>query len=151
MSVFSCSAILLSQEYHFLRVKASINPERLSRGQEGQLILHFTNEKGVTINPQPAFIIELGSSGELAFPKDFFTSSDLKMTLSEEDGYEFLDLTKSVAIPFVVKLEATRGSHSLMGKIKYFARSKKDGWCLKNTIEFSASFYTSNRVFKKKE
>jgi hypothetical protein len=36
---------------------------------------------------------------------------------------------------------AKQGSHLLEGKIKYFACSREEGWCLKNTSKFSAAFY----------
>lgn len=140
-----------ADEFTLLRVKASVSPSRLSRSQEGKVTLIFTVEKGIKINSQPAFTIELDSSDELTFPKDFFSSSDLEIEIFEEYGKEFLNLSEPVAIPFTVKLEAKRGSHMLSGTIKFFASSIDEGWCLKDKIKFSASFYTSNRIVKKPE
>ena len=53
----------------------------------------------------PVFTIELGSSQELVFPKDFFTSSDLEMEILEKDGKEYLNLKEPVSIPFTVSLK----------------------------------------------
>jgi hypothetical protein len=133
-----------------LQVSARIVPPRLARGQEGYIELKFTARQGITVSPMPAFTIELGSSQELVFPKDFFTSSDLEMEILEEEGKEYLNLAEPVAIPFTVSLEARRGSHRIEGWVKYFACSLEEGWCLKDKTRFSASFYTSNRVYQKK-
>ena len=137
-------------EKSLLQVRARILPQRLARGQEGYIELRFSAQEGITISPMPVFTIELGSSQELIFPKDFFTSSDLEMEILEEEGKEHLNLEESVSIPFTVRLEARRGSHRIEGSIKYFACSLEEGWCLKEKAEFSASFYTSNRIFQKK-
>lgn len=132
-----------------LKADASISPRWLSRGQEGKVVLKIKLAEGVTINPLPSFVIECNPSSELIFPKNFFTASDLEIEIIEEDGEEFLDLGKPIEIPFTVSLEAKRGNHSFEGKIKYFAFSRKEGWCLKSTTKFTASFYTrSTRVIK---
>ncbi|NOR15065.1 MAG: hypothetical protein GQ544_05135 [Candidatus Aminicenantes bacterium] len=133
-----------------LQVRASIVPPRLARGQEGHIRLKFSAKAGITISPMPVFTIELGPSQELVFPKDFFTSSDLEMEILEEEGKEYLNLKEPVSIPFTVSLNAKRGSHRIEGWVKYFAFSFEEGWCLKEKAEFSASFYTSNRIYDKK-
>jgi hypothetical protein len=132
-----------------LKVSASISPRYLSRGQEGKVVLRIRLSEGITINPQPSFIIECNPSDELIFPKNFFTASDLEIEIKEETGEEYLDLEKPVEIPFTVSLEAKRGNHSFDGKIKYFAFSKQEGWCLKSTAKFTASFYTRSTRIKK--
>jgi hypothetical protein len=137
------------QTQRLLQVRARIVPQRLARGQEGHIELRFTARKGITISPMPTFTIELGASRELVFPKDFFTSSDLEMEILEEDGKEYLNLEEPVMIPFTVSLEARRGSHRIAGVVKYFACSLEEGWCLKDKTDFTASFYTSNRIHKK--
>jgi hypothetical protein len=131
-----------------LQVRASVAPRRLARRQEGRIELRFTVREGVTISPVPHFTIELSPSEELAFPKDFFTDSDLEMEIVEEEGRQFLNVSETVSIPFTVKLEARRGSHRIRGRIKYFGCYLKEGWCLKDTTTFSASFYTSNQVIR---
>lgn len=133
-----------------LKVEASISPKRLSRGQEGKITLKISVEKGIIISPQPSFIIEFNPSGEVILPKNFFTASDLEVETSEENGAEYLNLKKPINIPFSVSLKAERGNHILKGKIKYFACSKKEGWCLKSNAKFSASFYTRKTIVKKK-
>jgi hypothetical protein len=138
------------KEENCLKVNASINPRYLSRGQEGKVVLKITLAEGITINPQPSFIIECEPSYELIFPKNFFTASDLEIEIIEDTGEEFLDLEEPIEIPFTVSLEAQRGNHSFGGKIKYFAFSKQEGWCLKSTAKFSASFYTRSTRVKKK-
>lgn len=146
----SCLVVFAQKEQNCLIVDASISPRYLSRGQEGKLILKITLDKGITINPQPAFIIECEPSYELIFPKDFFTASDLEIEIIEEDGDEFLNLDIPIEIPFTVSLDAKRGNHTFDGKIKYLAFSKQEGWCFKSTAKFSSSFYTrSTRVEKK--
>ena len=137
------------KEEDCLRVDASVSPRWLSRGQEGQVVLKIKLADGITINPQPSFVIECDPSDELIFPKNFFTASDLEIEIKEENGEEFLDLEKPIEIPFTVSLEAKRGNHSIAGRIKYFAFSRQEGWCLKSTTKFSASFYTrSTRVIR---
>lgn len=141
-------ASLEAAEDDLLKVEASLRPKSLSRGEEGQVVLKVLVRPGITIRPHPSFTIEFGPSRELIFPKVFFTHSDLNMEVLEEAGEQYLNLTKPVEIPFVVNLEAKRGGHILEGKIKYFAFSKKDGWCLKNTARFSVPFFTRQSVKK---
>lgn len=136
------------KEVDCLKVDASINPRWLSRGQEGKVVLKIKLSEGITINPHPSFIIECNPSNELIFPKDFFTASDLEIEIKEEEGDEYLNLDKPIEIPFTVSLEAARGNHSFAGRIKYFAFSQQDGWCLKSTAKFSASFYTRSTRIK---
>lgn len=136
-------------QFSLIQVQATVVPRRLARGQEGKIELRVRVKEGITISPLPAFTIELSPSDELAFPKDFFTASDLEIEILEEEGKEFLNLKEPVAIPFTVKLEASRGSHMIQGRVKYFGCSLDEGWCLKESTKFSTSFYTSNRIYKK--
>lgn len=145
-----CLSAFAQKQADCLKVNASISPRYLSRGQEGKLLLKIILAKGITINPQPSFIIECDQSNELIFPKNFFTASDLEIEIIEEAGGEFLNLEDPVEIPFTVSLEAKRGNHSFGGRIKYFAFSQQEGWCLKSTAKFSASFYTRSTRIKKK-
>lgn len=140
---------LFAEEGDFLKVDASIIPTRLSRGQEGKVVLKLKLASGVTISAQPAFIIECGPSEELIFPKNFFAASDLEIEIKEEDGKEFLMLENPIEIPFAVSINAERGNHIFEGKIKYFACSKEEEWCLKSSAKFSASFYTRSTAVKR--
>jgi hypothetical protein len=156
-SVFGLAIILLiyasgsaQKEADCLKVNASISPRYLSRGQEGKVVLKITLAEGVSINPMPSFIIECNPSYELIFPKSFFTASDLEIEIKEENGEEYLHLGNPIEIPFTVSLDAKRGNHSFSGRIKYFAFSEEEGWCLKSTSKFSASFYTRSTMLKKK-
>jgi len=149
--VFSFLLVIASPavEENPLKIKASVEPQRLSRAQEGMIVLELTTDKGITISPQPSFIIEFDPCEELIFPKNFFTSSDLGIEVLEDNGLEYLNLKDPVEISFTVNEEAKRGSHTLQGKIKYFACSQ-NGWRLKICSKFSVSFYTrSSRVRKK--
>jgi hypothetical protein len=137
------------KEEQCLKVDASISPRWLSRGQEGKVVLKIKLIEGISVNPQPSFIIECSPSNELIFPKNFFTASDLEIEIKEENGEESLNLEKSIEIPFTVRLEAQRGNHTFEGRIKYFAFSKQEAWCLKNTAKFRASFYTRSTSIKK--
>jgi hypothetical protein len=74
----------------------------------------------------------------------------LEIEIVEEKTNEFLNLKDPIEIPFTVSLDAKRGNHSFEGKIKFFAFSKQEGWCLKSTAKFSASFYTRSTMVKKK-
>jgi hypothetical protein len=130
------------QEEECVKVEASISPRWLSRGQEGKVVLKIKLAEGITINPQPSFIIECNTTEELIFPKNFFTASDLEIAIKEENGKEVLDFKDPVEIPFTVSLESKRGNHTFGGKIKYFAFSKQESWCLKSSVKFQASFYT---------
>jgi len=143
---FLCAA----QEDELLKVESSINPRQLSRGQEGKIILKLSIKEGIIISPLPDFIIEFTPQEDIVFPKNFFTASDLNLGVLEEGGESALDLSKPVEIPFTISLQAKRGSHILDGRIKYFARSREEDWCLKSSAKFSASFSTWSSVAKKK-
>jgi len=132
---------LFPQADDLLKVEASISPGRLSRGQAGRVILKFSIQDGLTINPLPSFTVEIGPSDELVFSKNFFSASDLEIEILEEDGKEYLDLSRQIEIPFTVSDGAERGIHNMEGKIKFFAVSINEDWCLKTTASFSASFY----------
>jgi hypothetical protein len=148
LSIVSLAVCLFAQE-DLLKVESSINPLRLSRGEEGKVILKISVSKGIAISPQPALTIEFSPGEELVFPKNFFTSSDLNIEVLEENGQEYLNLKKPVEIPFTVNPKAKRGIHILEGKVKYFARSNKEGWCLKRSSKFSATYYTRITIVKK--
>ena len=139
--IFMVFSYLGSQEEDLIKIDATINPRRLSRGSEGSVVLKFNVKEGITINPQPSFTIELSPSEELIFSKYFFSASDLEIEIQEEEGKEYLVLTKQIEIFFKVSDEAVKGMHSLEGKVKYFAFSKAENWCLKTTSLFTASFY----------
>jgi hypothetical protein len=124
-----------------LKVEASVTPKNLLSGKEGKLVLKLGVQEGITISAQPFFVIELNPCEELAFPKSSFTESDLKIEILEESGSKSLNLEKPIEIPFLVRLKAKRGSHSLEGKIKYFACAKEQGWCLKDKAKFTASYF----------
>ncbi|MGB3860812.1 MAG: hypothetical protein WBF32_04515 [Candidatus Aminicenantaceae bacterium] len=134
-----------------LKVNVSINPMRLRRGEEGKIVLKFTVKEGIRISSQPSFTIDLEPSDELIFPKNFFSASDLKIGIKEEDGKEYLDLKGPIEIPFSVNMDAKSGNHIIGGKIRYFACSQEEGWCLKYTAKFSSAFFTSSRIFQKKK
>jgi hypothetical protein len=147
---FTLSLFSLAEEEKPLKIKSSLSPARLSRAQEGKVVLELVVEKGITISSHPSFIIEFIPCEELIFPKNFFTASDLEIETNEENGHEYLNLKKPIEIPFTVSAEAKRGRHTLLGKIKYFACSTQEEWCLKVTSEFSASFYTRQTTLKKR-
>lgn len=132
-----------------LKIEASIRPKSLSRGEEGKVVLKVTTGPGITLSPHPSFTIEFAPCPELVFPKDFYTHSDLDMEVLEDSEETFLDTSRPVEIPFTVSLQARRGSHILKGKVKYFAFSKKEGWCLKDTAKFSVSFSTRQLAINK--
>ncbi len=151
-----CLFFILSSFVNFatedvlLTIKASIDPRSLLRGQEGKVVLNFEPERKVVIKTQPSFTIELDPSDELVFPKNFFTASDLEIEILNEDDDEYLNLVDPVEIPFTVNLDSKSGMHKLEGKVKYFAYSKEEEWCLKSSSKFSVSFRTSSRTVKKK-
>jgi hypothetical protein len=150
LAVLTVVFFLSAMEDDSLKIKASINPKRLSRGEEGKVTLELSLKEGISISQQPSFVIEFNPSEELNFPKNFFTASDLEIETVEQDGEEYLNLEKPVEIPFSVKLEANRGNHALKGKIKYFACCPNEGWCLKSKATFTAPFYTRRTVVSKK-
>jgi hypothetical protein len=131
-----------SDEQLLLSIEASVSPARLSRGQEGKVILNISPQEGIFVNSQPYFTVELDPSDELAFPKNFFSATDLEMGNIEMEGINYLNLEEPIEIPFTVSLEASRGNHTLEGKVKFFAFSKKDGAVVKTATRFQAAFYT---------
>jgi hypothetical protein len=145
--VFLCILILclslfvVAEDEDLLKIEASSSPKRLSRGQKGNIVLKLTLAEGIFISPEPSFIIEFSPCEELVIPKSLSTDSDLEIDILEENGEDYLELSEAIEIPFTVRLMAKQGSHLLEGKIKYFACSKEEGWCLKYTSKFSAAFY----------
>ena len=133
-----------------LKIDGSVQPKRLSRGEEGRIILKLQVQEGVFLSAQPFFIIEFAPVTEIVFPKNFFTASDLNIGLIEEKTGSSIDLSKPIEVPFTVSLDANPGGHILEGRIKYFARSPQEDWCYKTTSKFSIAFSTRTTVFKKK-
>lgn len=148
---FLLLGFVLSGVEDLLKVDVSIAPRRLRRREEGKIVLKFSVKEGIRISSQPSFTIDLEPSDELIFPKNFFSASDLEIEIKEEDGKEYLDLKGPIEIPFSVNMDAKRGNHTIGGKIKYFACSQEEAWCLKYTAKFSSAFFTSSRIFKKKK
>jgi hypothetical protein len=132
-----------------VKVECRIVPLRLSRGEEGRVVLTISVRPGVVINAQPPFVVEFGPCEELVFPKNFYTASDLGVDVVEENGRERLSLKRSVEIPFTVDLKAKRDVHVLEGRLRYFVTSVTDGWCLKTSTKFSATFSTRLTVIQK--
>jgi hypothetical protein len=149
LCIFPIFTHLFSQE-DLLKVECSINPLRPARGEEGKVVLKIGVKRGISISPQPSLTVEFEPGEELTFPKNFFTASDLNIEVLEENGEEYLNLKKPLVIPFTVSPKAKRGIHTLEGKVKYFARSKKEGWCLKRSYRFSATYYTRIAAVKKR-
>ncbi len=146
--IFLCILIFNFLRFAFaeedpLKIEASSSPKKLSRGQKGKVVLKLTLEEGIFISPQPSFIIEFSPCEELIIPKSLSTDSDLEIDTLKENGEDYLDLMEAIEIPFTVRLMAKRGNHLLEGKIKYFACSKEEGWCLKNASKFSVVFNVS--------
>jgi hypothetical protein len=143
-------AIAVSGQEELLRIEASITPRRLARGEEGSVVLKLSLQQGIVISPHPDFIIEFNPLDALVFPKPFFAASDLGIGAQEKEGEEILDLREPVIIPFTVSPKAKKGSYILEGRIKYYARSKSEGWLVKNTAKFFAAFSTRAAAVKKK-
>jgi hypothetical protein len=139
--IFSLSFFAVAEEEDLLKIEASSNPKRLSSAQKGKIVLKLTMQEGIFISPEPSFIIEFSPCEELIIPKSISTESNLEIDILKENGEDYLDLREAIEIPFTVRLMAKQGSHFLEGKIKYFACSKEEGWCLKYTSKFSAAFY----------
>ena len=139
--IVGISLFAFAEKEDLLRIEASLGPKRLSRGQKGKVVLKLTLEEGIFVSPEPSFIIEFSLCEELIIPKNLSNESDLETDILKENGEDHLDLREAIEIPFTVRLMAKRGKHLLEGKIKYFACSKEEGWCLKNTSKFSAVFY----------
>ena len=134
-----------------LRVEGSIQPLRLSRGETGRIILKIKVKPGISVSPQPSFIIEFTPNEEVVFSKPFYTASDLNVEVLEvEKGKEALSFSKPLEIPFTIRAKASRGLHVLEGRVRYFAASRSEGWCLKNTAKFSAIYTTRTPTIQEK-
>jgi hypothetical protein len=129
-------------EQTLLKIEAAVNPRRLTRGQEGKVILKLTPQEGIQINSLPSFTVEFVPSEELVFPKNFFSATDLEIAILEEDGMTALNLEEPIEIPFTVGPEVARGNYVLEGKVKFFAFSRKDDAIVKTSAKFEAAFYT---------
>ncbi|MCP2520752.1 hypothetical protein NLB65_01500 [Candidatus Aminicenantes bacterium AC-335-B20] len=144
------TSLLYSQEIDILKIKGKIKPSVLLRGQEGKVILKLEVPNGVYINFFPSIVIEFKPCKELIFSKNFFTSSDLELESFEKNGNKYLNLKKSIEIPFKVSMNAKRGNHKLKGEIKYFACSSSEGWCLKSSKKFIIPFSTLKTIYRGK-
>jgi hypothetical protein len=132
----------LSAQEDFLKIEASISPRKLSRGEEGAVLLNLSLRQGLSVSPQPDFIIEFKPCAEIVFPKNFYNATDLEIETMVREGEESLDLTKAIRIPFTVSPTARKGSTILEGRVKYFVRSREEGWCVKNAAKFFIPFAT---------
>lgn len=139
------------QDAELLKIESSISPKRLSRGEGGKVVLKLGIQPGIRLSSQPSLTIEFTPIPELVFPKDFFTASDLGVEVLEEGNERYLNLKAPLELPFTVSPDAKPGSHILEGKVRYFARSQKEGWCYKSNSKFSVSFSTRQSVFRKKQ
>ncbi|MEW5902413.1 MAG: hypothetical protein AB1715_13190 [Acidobacteriota bacterium] len=147
---FLASAVILLAQEDFLKIEASVIPRKLSRGQEGEVILKLTFQEGIIVSPRPDFTIEFKPCPPLIFPKNFYTATDLQIETVDREGEESLDFQKPIRIPFTVSLEAKKGSYILEGRIRYFARSGTEDWCVKNTAKFFATFSTRSTSSKRR-
>lgn len=125
-----------------VKVEAGVNPLRLVRGEEGKIVLKVVVKNGIVVSPQPSFIIEFEPNDTLVFPKPFYTASDLNVDIVDDKGREGLSFKKPMEIHFTVAPKAPRGVHVLQGKVKFYALSKSEGWCLKSTARFWATYST---------
>jgi hypothetical protein len=132
----------LSGQEDFLKIEASIVPRKLSKGEEGAVLLKLSLQEGVAVSPQPDFIIEFKPCAEIIFPKNFYTATDLEVETAVRGDEESLNLEKAIRIPFTISPLAKKGSHILEGRVKYFARSRAESWCVKNTAKFYVTFST---------
>ncbi len=146
-----CLALItfLSAQEDYLKIEALIVPRKLSRGQEGAVVLKLSLQEGIAVSPQPDFIIAFKPCVEILFPKNFYTATDLEIETIVRPGEESLDLEKAIRIPFTVSLDAKKGSHILEGRVKYYARSREEGWCVKNTAKFFVTFFTRPAAVRK--
>jgi len=140
----------VGQDAELLKIESSIAPKRLSRGEEGKVIIKLGIQPGIRLSSQPSLTIEFTPLPELVFPKDFFTATDLGVDVLEEGSESSLNLKAPLEIPFTVSPEAKPGSHILEGRVKYFARSQKEGWCYKSSSKFSVSFSTRQSLYRKR-
>ncbi|OGD28745.1 MAG: hypothetical protein A2028_01115 [Candidatus Aminicenantes bacterium RBG_19FT_COMBO_59_29] len=147
--LFVALAVLLSAQEDFLKIEASIDPRKLSRGEEGAVLLKLSLQENISVSPQPDFIIEFKPCAEIIFPKNFYAATDLEIETAVREGEESLELGKAIRIPFTVSPEAKKGSHILEGRVKYFARSQKEGWCVRNTAKFFVPFSTRSFSVRK--
>ena len=147
--LFVALAVLLSAQEDFLKIEASIDPRKLSRGEEGAVLLKLSLQENISVSPQPDFIIEFKPCAEIIFPKNFYTATDLEIETAVREGEESLELGKAIRIPFTVSPEAKKGSHILEGRVRYFARSQKEGWCVRNTAKFFVPFSTRSISVRK--
>jgi hypothetical protein len=147
--LFAVLATLLFAQEDFLKIEASIAPRKLSRGEEGVVLLKLSLQEGITVSSQPDFIIEFKPCPEIIFPKNFYTATDLEVETVVREGEESLELGKAIRIPFTVSPEARKGSHILEGRVRYFVRSQTEGWCARNTAKFFVPFSTRSASVRK--
>src|SRR4030042_7031850 len=113
--LFAALAVLLSAQEDFLKIEASIDPRKLSRGEEGAVLLKLSLQEDIAVSPQPDFIIEFKPCAEILFPKNFYTATDLEIETAVRGDEESLNLEKAIRIPFTISPVAKKGSHILAG------------------------------------
>src|SRR4030065_1191023 len=124
--LFVALAVLLSAQEDFLKIEASIDPRKLSRGEEGAVLLKLSLQENISVSPQPDFIIEFKPCAEIIFPKNFYTATDLEVETAVRGDEELLNLEKAIRIPFTISPVAKKGSHILEGRVKYLARPRAE-------------------------
>ncbi len=145
LAMAAAAAVLASSlpaQEDLVRIDSSVTPRRLSRGEQGRVVLRLAVSDGILLYAQPSFVIEFATQPEIVFPKDFFTASDLAIETREVGSENYLTLRKPIEIPFTVSEGAAPGSHILEGRVKFLARSDKDEWCLKSAAKFSIPYST---------
>ncbi len=130
-----------AEDNELLKIDASVSPKNLLRGKEGKILLKLSVKDGIIISSQPFFTIDLAPSEELVLSNSSFSEYDFETEILEGSGKRYLNLEKPIEIPFSVRLRAVRGSHYLEGKIKYFACSKEEAWCLKSNVKFKVPYF----------
>ena len=123
----------------YLKIEAQVIPRLIRQGNEGILKIKITPREGIRISSHPEFIIKLKDNNNLAFPKIFFTASELNFQTKQENDAIILEMEKQIEIPFKVQENSLLGRHRISGEVVFTAVSK-DNWSLKTYQKFYSEF-----------
>lgn len=145
--------VLVFSFFHFpqedyLKITATVKPRSILQGEEGILKIKITPKDGLKISSHPEFIIKLNNNNGYAFPKIFFTASELHFQTKQEDDAILLDLEKEIEIPFKVKENSLIGRHKITGEV-IFTAVFQDHWSVKTYQTFITDFFSKKNLKKK--
>jgi len=94
------------------KVTSIVEPERISRGDEGHLTLNISTKKGYYINPESRLMIELTAPDKITLSRTSLTQED-----RSPEGF---------SMSFKTSEEIPRGRHFIRAEITFYLCTKTE-------------------------